>query len=146
MLFINKAAQERFWPSIYSAYPGAVGTSRTFEGFGQRDEAEVDRIPGGARVPATIGRAAIEQRARELTTRLMAGLSRLPGSRYGRRPRRSARGGRLSSRGASSTPASSRQRCTKKTMCLSTTRAGPDRGGIRVAPHLYNKPTGSTGC
>ncbi|HEX3643993.1 MAG TPA: aminotransferase class V-fold PLP-dependent enzyme, partial [Vicinamibacterales bacterium] len=36
VLYINKSAQSRIWPSIFSAYPGRVGVSKTFEGFGQR--------------------------------------------------------------------------------------------------------------
>ena len=38
VLYINKSAQSKIWASIFSAYPGRVGVSRTFEGFGQRDE------------------------------------------------------------------------------------------------------------
>jgi len=37
VLYINGRAHQHIWPSIYSAYPGAVGISRTFESFGQRD-------------------------------------------------------------------------------------------------------------
>ena len=33
VLYVNSAAQSKLWPSIYSAYPGAVGFSRTFEWF-----------------------------------------------------------------------------------------------------------------
>ena len=36
VLYINKSAQTRIWASIFSAYPGRIGISRTFEGFGQR--------------------------------------------------------------------------------------------------------------
>src|SRR4029453_15503542 len=38
VLYINKASQSKIWASIFSAYPGRVGVSKTFEGFGQRDE------------------------------------------------------------------------------------------------------------
>src|SRR6266498_692864 len=38
VLFINRKSESRIWPSIYSAYPGAIGISKTFESFGQRDE------------------------------------------------------------------------------------------------------------
>ena len=36
VLFINRKSESRIWPSIYSAYPGAIGISKTFESFGQR--------------------------------------------------------------------------------------------------------------
>ena len=79
VLFVNKAAQARLWPSIYSAYPGASGFSRTFEGFGQRDEATMIAFRAALEFQQKVGRAAIEQRARELTSQLVAGLTKLPG-------------------------------------------------------------------
>ena len=45
MLYINKSAQPKIWASIFSAYPGRVGVSRTFEGFGQRDEPAMIAAP-----------------------------------------------------------------------------------------------------
>src|SRR6185436_6944914 len=46
VLYINKSAQPKIWASIFSAYPGRVGVSRTFEGFGQRDEPATALIDG----------------------------------------------------------------------------------------------------
>ena len=78
MLFVNARVQSKLWPSIYSAYPGAVGFSRTFEGFGQRDEATMIAFREALTFQTKVGRAAIEQRARALTTQLMDGLAKLP--------------------------------------------------------------------
>ena len=51
VLYINTRAHKQIWPSIYSAYPGAVGISRTFESFGQRDEATMIAFGTALRVP-----------------------------------------------------------------------------------------------
>ena len=50
----------KLWPSIYSAYPGAVGFSRTFEGFGQRDEATMIAFGEALEFQTKVGRTAIE--------------------------------------------------------------------------------------
>src|SRR4029077_3912709 len=75
VLFINKSAQPKIWASIFSAYPGRVGVSKTFEGFGQRDEPAMIAFGEALTLQTKIGRAAIEKRSRELTTALVEGLS-----------------------------------------------------------------------
>ena len=64
VLYVNKAAQAKLWPSVYSAYPGAVGFSKTFESFGQRDEATMIAFHEALTFQTKIGRADIEKRAR----------------------------------------------------------------------------------
>jgi 23S rRNA (uracil1939-C5)-methyltransferase len=66
VLYVNKAVQERLWPSIVSAYPGAVGLSKTFESFGQRDEPSLIAFGEALRFQMRLGRPAIQARAREL--------------------------------------------------------------------------------
>ena len=78
VLYINTRAQKNIWPSIYSAYPGAVGISRTFESFGQRDEATMIAFREALEFQTKVGREAIEKRSRELANQLIAGLSKLP--------------------------------------------------------------------
>src|SRR5713226_122672 len=79
VLYINKAAQPKIWTSIYSAYPGRVGISRTFESFGQRDEPAMIAFGEALKLQTSVGRKAIEQRARELTQALADGLKRIEG-------------------------------------------------------------------
>ena len=78
VLYINARAQKNIWPSIYSAYPGAVGISRTFESFGQRDEATMIAFREALEFQTKVGREAIEKRSRALANQLIAGLSKLP--------------------------------------------------------------------
>jgi isopenicillin-N epimerase len=81
VLFVNARAQPRLWPSIYSVYPGASGFSKSFEGFGQRDEPALIAFAEALQFQATIGRAAVERRARSLSGRLAAELRRIDGVR-----------------------------------------------------------------
>ena len=74
VLYINTRAHKQIWPSIYSAYPGAVGISRTFESFGQRDEATMIAFRTALEFQTKVGREAIEKRSRALTQQLIAGL------------------------------------------------------------------------
>src|SRR6266478_1593846 len=71
VLFINKNAHAKIWATIYSAYPGGVGISKTFEGFGQRDEPAMIAFGEALMLQTKIGRAHIEKRSRELTTALI---------------------------------------------------------------------------
>jgi selenocysteine lyase/cysteine desulfurase len=79
VLFINKNAHSKIWASIYSAYPGSVGISKTFEGFGQRDEPAMIAFGEALKLQTKIGRAVIEKRSRDLTTALIDGLKKIDG-------------------------------------------------------------------
>src|SRR6185295_2480887 len=79
VLFINKNAQSKIWATVYSAYPGSIGISKTFEGFGQRDEPAMIAFGEALKLQTEIGRAQIEKRSRELTQALMTGLKKIDG-------------------------------------------------------------------
>ena len=140
VLFVNKAAQARLWPSIYSAYPGAVGFSRTFEGFGQRDEATMIAFRAALAFQDTVGRNAIEQRARELTSQLMAGLSRLPGVQVWTSPIPDRRAAIVSLLPGTLDADKLATALYENDKVAVATRGGRDRPGIRISPHLYNSP------
>lgn len=140
VLFINKRAQDRIWPSIYSAYPGAVGISRTFEAFGQRDEATMIAFDQALAFQTKVGRAAIEQRSRALSQQLIAGLAKMPDVKLWTHPAadRSAAvvsflPGTLDARKLAAV-------MYEKDRIAVTTRGGTDRAGLRVSPHFYNSP------
>ena len=140
VLFVNARAQERLWPSIYSAYPGAVGFSRTFEGFGQRDEATMIAFRAALAFQTRVGRAAIEQRARALTTQLMDGLSKLPGIQVWTSPDAALRAAVVSfSWSGLEADKVAAALYTTDRVALAT-RGGRDRPGLRASPHLYNSP------
>jgi selenocysteine lyase/cysteine desulfurase len=140
VLFVNKRAQEKLWPSIYSAYPGAVGFSKKFESFGQRDEATMIAFREALAFQTKIGRAAIEERARALTTQLMDGLAKLPGVKVWTSPNPALRVAVVSFLPGSLDANKLADALYQKDKVAITTRGGQDRAGIRVSPHFYNSP------
>src|SRR5438876_5019055 len=96
VLYINKSAQPKIWASIFSAYPGRVGVSKTFEGFGQRDEPAMIAFGEALKLQTQIGRALIEKRSRELTTALIEGLKNVNGMKIWTSPDASRRAAVLS--------------------------------------------------
>jgi isopenicillin-N epimerase len=140
VLYVNKTVQPRLWPTIYSAYPGAVGFSRTFEGFGQRDEATMIAFRAALEFQETVGRAAIERRARDLTTQLMAGLSSLPGVTVWTSPVPERRAAIVSLLPGTLDATRLATALYENDKIAVATRGGRDRPGIRVSPHLYNSP------
>ena len=138
VLYINKSAQSKIWASIYSAYPGRVGVSKTFEGFGQRDEPAMIAFGEALKIQTSVGRGAIEDRARELTQALIAGLSKIDGIKIwtSTDPSRSVavlsfQPGNLDVRKLSLA-------LYQKDRVACATRGGQDRPGIRFSPHFYN--------
>ena len=138
VLFINRKSASRIWPSIYSAYPGGVGISKTFESFGQRDEPAIQAFGEALQFQTKIGRAAIEVRGRELAQALMAGLRNLPGVKLWTHadPARSA--AVVSLQPGDLDPRKLTLALYEKDRIVCATRAGADRGGVRFSPHFYN--------
>lgn len=138
VLYIRRDAQARIAPSTISAYPGAVGISKSFEGFGQRDDAAVVAFGEALRFQFKIGRKQIEGRARELAQALIQGLQKIDGVRLWTHPspERSA---------AVVTFMPGNLNVSRLSEALYTTdriagaaRGGADRPGLRFSPHLYN--------
>ena len=140
VLYVNKNAQARLWPTIYSAYPGAVGFSRTFEGFGQRDEATMIAFRAALEFQNTVGRAAIEGRARDLTTQFMTGLSKLDGVTVWTSPVQDRRAAIVSLLPGTLDANKLAAALYENDRIAVAVRGGKDRPGIRVSPHLYNSP------
>jgi selenocysteine lyase/cysteine desulfurase len=138
LLFVGRDVHDRILPTVYGLYGGAVGISRTLEAMGQRDDARLVALAGAVRFVDGIGRPAIEARGRELAQALVAGLRKLDGVSFwtDQAPDRSAqivvfRPGTLDVRrlGAAFV-------ANERIVC--TMRAGQDRPGVRLSPHLYN--------
>lgn len=140
VLYVATRAQARLWPSIYSAYPGAAGFSQTFEGFGQRDEATMIAMSEALAFQTLVGRTAIEQRARALTTQLMDGLSSLPGFTVWTSPIAERRAAVVSFVPGSLDAVRLADALYANDHIGITTRGGTDRPGVRVSPHFYNSP------
>lgn len=138
VLYVNKAAHDRLWPVIYSAYPGAVGISRTCETFGQRDEPAIIAFGEALKFFLRIGRPAIEKRSRELAQALMEGLRRIDGVKLWTHPDPARSVAVVSFQPAGLDPRKLSAALYQRERIAGATRGGADRGGLRLAPHLYN--------
>ncbi len=138
VLFINKNAQSKIWATIYSAYPGGVGISKTFEGFGQRDEPAMIAFGEALTFQTKIGRAVIEKRSRELTTALIEGLKKVDGVKIWTSPEASRRAAVLSFQPGGLDVRKLSAALYQKEKIGCATRGGQDRAGLRFSPHFYN--------
>jgi isopenicillin-N epimerase len=138
VLYINKTAQSKIWASIFSAYPGRVGVSRTFEGFGQRDEPAMMAFGEALTFQTKIGRAHIEKRSRELTQALIAGLKKIDGVKIWTSPDPSRSVAVLSFQPGNLDVRKLSLALYQKDRIGCATRGGQDRPGIRLSPHFYN--------
>ena len=87
-----------------------------------------------------VGRAAIENRARTLTTQVMEGLAKLPAVKVWTSPEPSLRVAVVSFAPGSLDPNKLATALYQKDRVAVTTRGGQDRPGLRVSPHFYNSP------
>jgi selenocysteine lyase/cysteine desulfurase len=140
VLYVNSAVQSRLWPTIYSAYPGAVGFSRTFEGFGQRDEATMIAFREALAFQTKVGRPQIEARARELGAQLIEGLTKVPGVTVWTSPNPQLRAAVVSFQPGTVDVNKLATVLYEKDKIALATRGGQDRGGLRASPHFYNSP------
>ena len=76
LFYVNKAVHDRIHPSVIGVYAGAVGISRTFEGEGQRDDASIAAVVEALKFQGSVGRSAIEKRARGLANYFVAELGK----------------------------------------------------------------------
>jgi selenocysteine lyase/cysteine desulfurase len=140
LLFVNARVQPKIWPTVYSAYPGAVGISRTFEGFGQRDDGALIAFGEALDFQMAIGRQEIERRARALTQGLIAGLKRIDGVQVWTHPAADRSAAVVSFRPGSLDPRRLADVLYEKDRIAGATRGGSDRPGLRFSPHIYNSP------
>jgi selenocysteine lyase/cysteine desulfurase len=140
VLYINTRAHAKIWPSIYSAYPGAAGISKTFESFGQRDEATMIAFREALEFQTKVGREAIEKRSRTLANQLIAGLSKLPEVKVWTSPNPQLNAAVVSFLPGSLNAQKLGQALYEKDKIGTAGRGGADRGGLRASPHFYNTP------
>lgn len=137
VLFVSSRVAERFWPSIYSAYPGRRGLARTHEGMGQRDEPALRAFGRQIEFLNEIGIAEIEERSRTLTNVLYDGLAELPGIHMWTSPDAGRRGAVVTFQPGSLDPAEV-VAALEGDGIVAAARTGSDRPGVRFSPHFYN--------
>jgi isopenicillin-N epimerase len=137
VLFVNRRVHERFHPSVYSAYTGSRGLSRTHEGLGQRDTPTLHAFGTHVEFLSTIGQAEIEARSRALATMLVEELSALDGVHMWTPAQPERRGAVVTFRPGELEPRRVLE-ALEEDGIVAAARGGSDRPGIRFSPHFYN--------
>jgi len=135
VLFVSAAVQDRISPSVVGLYPGAVGISKTMEGFGQRDEAALATLGAAVKFQEEIGRPAIEKRSRELAQRLVTELRKIDGVSLYTNPDPTRMAAILVFKPANLDPRKLVSTLYEKDRIVVATSGRP---GIRMSPHIYN--------
>ena len=138
VLYVNARAKERIHPSIISAYPGAVGVSRSMEAMGQRDEPAIIGFGEALNFQTKIGRRAIERRSRSLAQALIAGLGRIDGVHLWTHADPERSGAVVTFRPGNVDIPKLAAALYRNDRIGCATRTGSDRPGIRLSPHIYN--------
>lgn len=138
VLYINRRAHSKIWANIISAYPGAVGISKSFESFGQRDEPCIIAFGEAIKFQSEIGKTAVETRARDLSQALIAGLRKIDGVKVWTHGDPALGGPVVSFQPGSLNAGKLAAVLYEKERIACATRGGGERGGLRFSPHLYN--------
>lgn len=138
VLFVNREVHDRIWPSVIGVYPGAVGISQKLEGMGQRDDARLVALAESIRFREAIGRKVIEERLRELSGFLIGELNKLDGVQVYTDPAPDRSANLVVFKPGTLDPRRFSAALAEKEGVVATLRAGQDRPGLRVSPHLYN--------
>jgi selenocysteine lyase/cysteine desulfurase len=137
LLYVASDMHERLWPSIYSAYSGRRGLSRTHEGMGQRDTPALRAFGAQIEFLREIGQADIEARSRELASQLVEGLSAIEGVHLWTSDRPERRAAVVTFRPGELDPGRVLA-ALEEDGIVASSRGGSDRSGIRFSPHFYN--------
>ena len=138
LLFVNSAVHDRVFPSVVSLYPGAVGISRTMEAYGQRDDSSLAALAEAVKFQGSIGRAAIEQRGRQLAQHLMTELKKINGVKLWTDPDPSRSAAIVVFQPGSLDLRRLGTALYQTDHIVCTTRAGADRPGLRMSMHFFN--------
>ena len=137
VLYVNSRMHDRFWPSMYSAYTGRRGLSRTHEGLGQRDTPALHAFGKQIEFLLSIGQSEIEARSRELASLLIEGLRAIDGVHMWTPAQPERRGAVVTFRPGELDPRRVIA-ALEADGIVAAARGGSDRTGIRFSPHFYN--------
>ena len=137
VLFANKSIQERFWPSIYSAYKGREGLAQTHEGLGQRDTPAIHAFGQQIEFLRKIGQEKIEERSGDIATEIIEELQKTKGVYIFTSNERALRSAVVTFRPANLEPAKV-VKALEEDGIVATNLGGDDWAGVRFSPHFYN--------
>lgn len=138
VLYINKTAHSRIWPSIISAFPGSTGISKSFESFGQRDEPAIIGFGEALKFQSKIGRKQIEARSRQLCQALIEGLQKIDGVKLWTSTEPTRSHSVVSFLPGNLDIPKLAAALYEKDHIAGAPRPGGQRRGLRFSPHFYN--------
>jgi isopenicillin-N epimerase len=138
VLYINKRSHSKIWPSIYSAFPGATGISKSFECFGQRDDGAMAAFGAAIDFQVKVGRKNIEDRARQIGQAFVQELGKIRGVKLWTHADPQRTGPVVTFRPGELKSEKLAQVLFEKEGVICAVRGGSDRPGIRFSPHFYN--------
>ncbi len=137
VLFANKSIQERFWPSIYSAYKGREGLAQTHEGLGQRDTPAIHAFGQQIEFLRKIGQEKIEERSGNIATEIIEELQKIKDIYIFTSNERALRSAVVTFRPANLEPAKV-VKALEEDGIVAANQGGKDWAGVRFSPHFYN--------
>ncbi len=137
VLFVNKSIQERFWPSIYSAYKGREGLAQTHEGLGQRDTPAIHAFGQQIEFLRKIGQEKIEERSGNFATEIIEELQKINDINIFTSNERALRSAVVTFRPANLEPAKV-VKALEEDGIVAANQGGKDWAGVRFSPHFYN--------
>jgi len=137
VLFVNKSIQERFWPSIYSAYKGREGLAQTHEGLGQRDTPAIHAFGQQIEFLRKIGQEKIEERSGNIATEIIEELQKIKDINIFTSNERALRSAVVTFRPANLEPAKV-VKALEEDGIVAANQGGKDWAGVRFSPHFYN--------
>ena len=137
VLFVNKSLQEKFWPSIYSAYKGREGLAQTHEGLGQRDTPAIHAFGQQIEFLRKIGQEKIEERSGDIATEIIEELQKTKGVYIFTSNERALRSAVVTFRPGNLEPAKV-VKALEEDGIVATNLGGDDWAGVRFSPHFYN--------
>ncbi len=138
VLFVNERMHEEFWPSMYSAYSGSRGLSRTHEGMGQRDTPALHTFGVQIEFLQSIGQNEIEARSRELASMLVEELSALDGVHMWTPAQADRRGAVVTFQPGELEGQSGGGRARRRRNRGGSSVVAATAPGVRFSPHFYN--------
>ena len=137
VLYVNKSIQEKFWPSIYSAYKGRQGLAQTHEGLGQRDTPAIHAFGQQIEFLRKIGQKKIEERSGNIATQIIEELQKIKGVYIYTSNKQSLRSAVVTFRPANLEPTKV-VKALEEDGIVAANLGGKNWAGVRFSPHFYN--------
>ena len=137
VLYVNSAVQDRFWPSIYSAYQGKKGLAKTHEGLGQRDTPALYAFGKQIEFLREIGQGKIEERSEKIASKIIGELQKIKGVHIYTSSELALRSAVVTFRPGDLDPTKV-VKALESDGIVAASQGGDEWAGVRFSPHFYN--------